>query len=148
MTHRHWAKVDANTVRQLGVGEAVVISRGRAARMLVIPAPRANNGLHASCRPGTCTRTARPFADSTGCHLAVDRVADGSTAARSWSRGSAPTATAPAPDRLMQVVAAAGITWECVRTWTGGRELERRLKRQGGLSRHCPTCRATGHYHR
>jgi hypothetical protein len=40
VTHRHRAKVDANTVRQLGVGEAVVISRGRAARLLVIPAPK------------------------------------------------------------------------------------------------------------
>jgi hypothetical protein len=40
VTHRHRAKVDANTVRQLGVGEAVIVSRGRAARLLVIPAPK------------------------------------------------------------------------------------------------------------
>lgn len=41
----------------------------------------------------------------------------------------------------------AGVT--LVRVWPdAGRQLERRLKRQGGLSRHCPTCRATGHYHR
>jgi hypothetical protein len=39
VTHRHRAKVDANTVRQLGVGEAVIVSRGRAARLLVTPAP-------------------------------------------------------------------------------------------------------------
>jgi len=39
VTHRHRAKVDANSVRQLGVGEAIVISRGRAARLLVLPPP-------------------------------------------------------------------------------------------------------------
>jgi len=39
VTHRHRAKVDANVVRQLGVGEAVIVSRGRAERLLVIPAP-------------------------------------------------------------------------------------------------------------
>jgi hypothetical protein len=52
VTHCHRAKVDANSVRQLGVGEAIVVSRGRAARMLVIPAPAANNGLHASLPSG------------------------------------------------------------------------------------------------
>jgi hypothetical protein len=50
VTHRHRAKVDANSVRQLGVGEAIVISRGRAARMLVIPAPK---GLPAPPIAGT-----------------------------------------------------------------------------------------------
>jgi predicted GIY-YIG superfamily endonuclease len=51
--------------------------------------------------------------------------------------------------RLMAVIVAAGIGWEVVRTWPGAtREHERRLKRQGGLSRHCPICRATGSYHR
>ncbi len=36
-----------------------------------------------------------------------------------------------------------------VRVWPeGSRSLERRLKRQGGLSRHCPVCRSTGSYHR
>jgi hypothetical protein len=53
VTHRHRAKVEPNTVRQLGVGEAVVVSRGRAARLLVIPAPGSGNGLHASLPPGT-----------------------------------------------------------------------------------------------
>ena len=52
MTHRHRAKIDANAVRQLGVGEAIVVSRGRAARLLVIPAPGANNGLHAALPSG------------------------------------------------------------------------------------------------
>lgn len=36
-----------------------------------------------------------------------------------------------------------------VRVWVNGdRTLERRLKRQGGLSRHCPVCRSTGTYHK
>jgi hypothetical protein len=51
VTHRHRAKVDANTVRQLGVGEAVIVSPGRAARLLVIPAPGAYNGLALPRRP-------------------------------------------------------------------------------------------------
>ena len=50
--------------------------------------------------------------------------------------------------RLMAVITAAGIGWELVRTWPANRAFERRLKRQGGLSRHCPVCRATGVYHR
>jgi hypothetical protein len=37
LTYRHRAKVDANSIRQLGVGEAVFVSRGRAARLLVLP---------------------------------------------------------------------------------------------------------------
>jgi hypothetical protein len=37
LTHRHRAKVDANSIRQLGVGEAVIVSRGRAVRLLVLP---------------------------------------------------------------------------------------------------------------
>lgn len=50
---------------------------------------------------------------------------------------------------LLRHVLAAGITWELVRRWPGGsRADERRLKRQGGLSRHCPVCRASGSYHR
>lgn len=43
--------------------------------------------------------------------------------------------------RLMQVVSRAGISWRLVRTWEGGRELERRLKRQKNSSRLCPVCR-------
>lgn len=36
-----------------------------------------------------------------------------------------------------------------VRVWPdGSRILERRLKTQGGLSRHCPVCRQAGRYHR
>lgn len=50
---------------------------------------------------------------------------------------------------LIRAAIAAGSTVELVRTWPGGtRTLERRLKRQGGLSRHCPTCRAKGSFHR
>jgi hypothetical protein len=39
LTRRHRAKVEPNVVRQLGVGEAVIVSRGRAERLLVLPAP-------------------------------------------------------------------------------------------------------------
>jgi predicted GIY-YIG superfamily endonuclease len=42
--------------------------------------------------------------------------------------------------RLLAVAGAAGITWEVARTWRGGRDLERSLKRQGGASRRCPLC--------
>jgi predicted GIY-YIG superfamily endonuclease len=45
--------------------------------------------------------------------------------------------------RLLAVVAAAGIGWTLARTWPGGRERERQLKRQGGASRHCPLCGIT-----
>lgn len=48
------------------------------------------------------------------------------------------------------VVAAlgAGCKVTLARLWPGGsRLLERSLKRQGGLSRHCPICRASGVYH-
>lgn len=44
--------------------------------------------------------------------------------------------------RLMQVIRAAGISFSVVRTWTGGRQRERQLKRQGGASRLCPECKA------
>jgi len=43
--------------------------------------------------------------------------------------------------RLMEVVAEAGITWRLARTWKGGRELERQLKRQHNSPRFCPICR-------
>ena len=50
---------------------------------------------------------------------------------------------------LVRAAVAAGSTVTVARTWPGGtRVLERRLKVQGGLSRHCPTCRLTGRYHR
>ena len=42
--------------------------------------------------------------------------------------------------RLMAVITAAGIGWQLARTWTGDRNLERALKRQGGASRRCPLC--------
>ena len=44
--------------------------------------------------------------------------------------------------RLMQVVVEADIGWEVVRTWAGGREFERRLKKQHNHKRLCPVCRA------
>jgi predicted GIY-YIG superfamily endonuclease len=44
--------------------------------------------------------------------------------------------------RLLEVVHAAGISWVLARTWEGGRERERRLKKQAGASRFCPLCKA------
>jgi predicted GIY-YIG superfamily endonuclease len=43
--------------------------------------------------------------------------------------------------RLLEVVHAAGITWELARTWEGGRARERKLKKQAGASRFCPLCK-------
>jgi hypothetical protein len=45
VARRHRAKVEPNAIRQLGVGEAIIVSRGRAERLLVIPAPQAGNAL-------------------------------------------------------------------------------------------------------
>jgi len=42
--------------------------------------------------------------------------------------------------RLMLAVRKAGITWQLARTWPGGNDRERQLKRQGGASRRCPLC--------
>lgn len=50
---------------------------------------------------------------------------------------------------LVKAAVEAGCEVRVARRWPKGtRALERLLKRQGGLSRHCPTCRATGVYHR
>lgn len=50
---------------------------------------------------------------------------------------------------LVRAALAAGAVVTLARTWPqGSRTLERRLKRQGGLSRHCPICRASGVWHR
>jgi predicted GIY-YIG superfamily endonuclease len=43
--------------------------------------------------------------------------------------------------RLLAVVRQAGITWTLARTWHGGRERERQLKKQLSGSRLCPVCR-------
>jgi len=42
--------------------------------------------------------------------------------------------------RLMQVVAEAEISWQCVRTWQGDRKLERWLKRKKAAPTLCPVC--------
>ena len=42
--------------------------------------------------------------------------------------------------RLMEVVNEAGIAWTVTRTWPGGRDLERQLKRQHNSPRLCPIC--------
>ncbi len=41
---------------------------------------------------------------------------------------------------LMRAVRRAGITWQLARTWPGGSDRERQLKRQGGAARRCPLC--------
>jgi len=41
---------------------------------------------------------------------------------------------------IMRAVKEAGISWELVRTWKGGRSLERQLKRQHNSPRFCPIC--------
>lgn len=45
--------------------------------------------------------------------------------------------------RLIEVITAAGIGYQLARTWPGDRNRERRIKRQGGLSRCCPLCGVT-----
>jgi len=46
--------------------------------------------------------------------------------------------------RLMLAIARAGIGWQLARTWwPGTRDLERRLKVQGGAARRCPLCGIT-----
>ena len=42
--------------------------------------------------------------------------------------------------RLMAVIKAERIGWQLARTWPGGRQRERQIKRQGGASRVCPLC--------
>lgn len=42
--------------------------------------------------------------------------------------------------RLMVAVRAAGITWQLVRTWAGGFDLERKLKSRHQASDYCPLC--------
>lgn len=50
---------------------------------------------------------------------------------------------------LVRAALGDGCEVSLVRIWPRGtRKLERRLKNQGGLSRHCPVCRDTGTYHR
>jgi len=43
--------------------------------------------------------------------------------------------------RLVRAVLLAGITLRVARTWVGGRERERQLKKQGGRARLCPICK-------
>lgn len=50
---------------------------------------------------------------------------------------------------LVRAAIGAGSSVTVARTWPGEwRRTERRLKRGGGLSRHCPICRQTGSFHR
>lgn len=42
--------------------------------------------------------------------------------------------------RLVEVITAAGIGFQCVRTWKGGRKKERSLKRLHNGAKLCPVC--------
>lgn len=42
--------------------------------------------------------------------------------------------------RLLEVLKERGIGWQCVCTWEGGRDLERKLKKHKKAWRHCPIC--------
>jgi predicted GIY-YIG superfamily endonuclease len=42
--------------------------------------------------------------------------------------------------RFLSVANSAGIDWRVVRTWKGGRQLERKLKRRHDAPRLCPVC--------
>lgn len=44
--------------------------------------------------------------------------------------------------RLMEVCRERDITWRLVRTWPGGRDVERKLKNRKNAPRLCPVCRA------
>lgn len=43
--------------------------------------------------------------------------------------------------RIMAAVVAARVGWMVVRTWRGGRDLERRLKNRKNAGKLCPVCR-------
>lgn len=59
------------------------------------------------------------------------------------------TSGSSAGANLVRVAVEAGCDVSLARVWRfADRHFERRLKRQGGLSRHCPICRASGDYHR
>ena len=44
--------------------------------------------------------------------------------------------------RLMEIVTAEGIGWRVVRTWSGDRKLERKLKNRHKPADFCPCCNA------
>ncbi|NCC31138.1 MAG: endonuclease [Chloroflexia bacterium] len=44
--------------------------------------------------------------------------------------------------RLTQVALERGITWRCVRTWDGDRQLERKMKNWKNGPKLCPLCNA------
>jgi hypothetical protein len=46
---------------------------------------------------------------------------------------------------IVRYVQAQGIGFQVVRTWPGGRDVERQLKRRHEAPRLCPVCRGGGH---
>jgi hypothetical protein len=66
-----------------------------------------------------------------------------------WKRVSEHRHVPSKASPLVRAALGAGATVVIARLWhDGDRSLERRLKRQGGLSRHCPFCRHSGVFHR
>lgn len=61
--------------------------------------------------------------------------------ARIWKHRHHPDA------RLLQVAKERGIHFTVARTWTGGRELERKLKNQKNAPKLCPICAAQRRQH-
>lgn len=47
--------------------------------------------------------------------------------------------------RLMEVIHAAGITWQLAATWNGTKRLERQIKNRGGAAKLCPICKGSKH---
>ena len=50
--------------------------------------------------------------------------------------------------RLMQVITDAGISWAVVRTWKGGRLIERKIKNRKQAPALCPICSGEAAYKR
>jgi hypothetical protein len=46
--------------------------------------------------------------------------------------------------RMLAAANERGIAYDVVRTWPGGRDVERRIKRQRNAPRLCPACRGGG----
>jgi hypothetical protein len=42
--------------------------------------------------------------------------------------------------KFMRIARSQGITWHLARVWPGGHDQERKIKKQGGASRFCPSC--------
>lgn len=85
----------------------------------------------------------RPYPDAPACSCAGHYTGYADGGPKGLRRRLARHGTGEGA-RLMLVVARAGIGWQLARTWhPATRELERRLKDQGGARRRCPLCGVT-----